>query len=326
MNHLLELLREATGRRLAEGDFVMHRNVGSIPAPSEDRPDHISTRGFNLQVLDARRRTTHYVKIRPRHNDRAKREASLLNRLGTDSRTAASVPASSILKTDQALILVLDFLQGPTLHHAAQRMKAVQLVPLLERTLDVAESIADVAQEGVGHDEGPGSLDLLESSAWARQTLSGTRLTSEQETRLEALLTGGGSVPIHLQHGDLTAWNVVLVQGRPVLLDFEAFGEGEVPLFDAWNLLRSIPDRSGHHVSPSAWWRGPLADAALSRASAFGFGKASTLATLAWFLTVQAATLMKRGVPEDYIRPCQQELEMVIDEGEATLLRSSPST
>ena len=113
----------------------------------------------------------------------------------------------------------------------------------------------------------------------------------------------------------------MLVRDSPVLLDFEAFGEGGVPLFDAWNLIRSIPDRAGHHVSPSAWWRGSLADAALSRASAFGFGEASTLATLAWFLTVQAATLMKRGVPEDYIRPCQQELEMVIDEGEAEVIR-----
>ncbi|HSM61075.1 MAG TPA: phosphotransferase [Longimicrobiales bacterium] len=316
MSALLDALAPAVGGRLERDRVALHRNAGPVPPPRGTPEDHVSTRGFNLQVLGTDGRTTHYVKCRHRASTRARREADAFVALGSDPRTKAHVPAATVVEVGDVLALVTGFQQGATLHASARRLGRERVRAVAEEVLRLSGEVAAVLSAGA-----PSSgADPLGEREAVRRALGGAGVGPDALERLErraAALPGLAASP---QHGDLTARNVLLVDGRPVLLDFEAFGETRMPLFDAWSLVRSLP-AGGRVERALPWWKRPVAGLVTRRAATLGLDRDGAVTLLAWFLASSATRLLHRDVPAAFVTPYLRELELALREGAATLGR-----
>lgn len=315
MSGLLDALAPAVGGRLTRDRVVLHRNAGPVPPPRGTPEDHVSNRGFNLQVLGTDGRTTHYVKCRHRASARARREADAFVALGSDPRTKTHVPAATVVEVGDVLALVTVFQHGATLYASARRLDRERVRAVAEEVLRLSGEVAAVLSARA---PATGETDPLGDRKAVRRALGGAGVGPDALERLErrtAALPGLGASP---QHGDLTSRNVLLVDGRAVLLDFEAFGETRTPLFDAWSLVRSLPAGGrGEHALP--WWKRPLAGLVTRRAATLGLDRDGAVTLLAWFLASSATRLLHRGVPAAFVTPYLRELELALREGAATL-------
>ncbi len=310
MNGLLERLRAHTRLPLNPDDVLVLRNVGGFGEAPEVAEDHVSTRGFNLLLLAPDGEPRHYVKCRRSGHPRALREAGILLALGTEPALAAHVPVAAQLDAGRVMALVMDYQPGADLQQALRHRDWNSRLELLRQVLGLAEAAAEV----VGRNNLAASPVTAADCDVTRLAALLPDLDPAGHARMQALLSQALALPARLQHGDLTARNVRLSQGRLVLLDFEAFGEIRLPLADAWNLVRNLPRSGSWSLHGRRWWQGPGLRLVEEQAEKLALGAAGLPATLVGYLAIMAAMLARRGVPRAFVRPYLDDLRAVLSD------------
>jgi serine/threonine protein kinase len=292
MHNILPLLSEATGLALGPTNTILLRNVGTSNHALVEGSDHATTRGFNLLLLDPGGQPRHYVKCRLSNSQRAIREADVYAHVSNDPELSAHVAGHSVHQSQGMQLLLCDFLRGQSLHSIIRKSPASARRALLHETLDVTESIAA----------------LIRSSGASFSTVDYEKLLSKcpniDNEAIDEALRRVTSLDCEYQHGDLSGANVLIVRDKPVLIDFEAYAEIKLPLFDAWSLVRSTSDAFGDEP----WWRGEGARFVHDYASKKGLSREDINATAVTFAAVMGAMICSRGVIESWWRSYFSEL------------------
>ena len=311
MNELLHALRDATGLPLKPREVVVQRNVGSRLGGMSARQDHISWRGFNLLLLDARGHPRFYAKCRPAGSPRAARERTIHLGLSQDAETAGMVAPAQFLEAGPVGVLLLGFIDAPALRatfqgRSLQHVREV-LADVLVRASRLAQQSTSISRSSMTM----GGGEPIEHRAGLRRWFEAAEADAQVKAELERclrVLEGLQCVP---QHGDLTVDNVLARQGRPVFLDLETPGEFDIPLRDAWSIVRSLP-AAMNPSSTGDWWRGPQVGVVMEIAGRSGLSAEEAWATLPVYLADYAGALVLRGVPAQFASSYLSETERVL--------------
>jgi hypothetical protein len=177
-------------------------------------------------------------------------------------------------------------------------------------------------------------VDLAAKAAWAFDAIPSSLLAAQKACVLRATIAAAGRVRCVPQHGDLWPMNVLGYEGRWLLLDFEAFGRIQVPLYDAFHLVRSCwamrqgwlaravqwLQRPAASRSPANWiacLRSPYADPyqqtlAWARAR-HSLTNTEAVGALAFYLIDVAARMYLRRLPMEYVEPYLSDLRALAD-------------
>lgn len=313
MNSLLRALRDATGLPLRPGEVVVQRNVGSCVGGTTDHEDHLSWRGFNLLLLDTRGVPVSYAKCRPSCSARAARERELHLRLARDEPVGGLLPAARELNVGEVGVLLLDFIDGPTLRAGLKGLAWREAKDRIAAVMGSAgRLVARAAELGLSDEAGDvqsGPRPWHGARHWLERAGAEPFLRAELQRCME-LVDDMCPVP---QHGDLTVDNILDARGRIVFLDLETVGECDIPLRDDWSMARSLPSPRDR-ARRQDWWHGEPAQAVLERARLCGMSLTQSWATLPVYLADYAGTLMARGVPAEFAIPYLSEAERVLRE------------
>jgi hypothetical protein len=245
-HRLLAPLRADTdpGLRRAWHRTLVFKNVGGIPAINRPRGDFPWNRGFDLFCLDEAGRPTHICKCREASNEIARGETELLEKICGEPDLAGLVPATRGVAEGGMQIQVSAYLAHRPYASVVARMSEEELLGSIGTILGGAQRISARANalRPVLARGGP-TLALDCEAAESLAYLRSHQLLSETVcTRLAELLAACGRMPRQPQHGDLWPGNVLEIAGTYRIIDFETYGRVQVPLFDAFHLLRSARD------------------------------------------------------------------------------------
>lgn len=312
MRELLATLSDATSVDLRPQDVVIQRNIGGWFRGVTDDEEHVSWRGFNLLLLGRDGRARFYAKCRPMECARAAAERRVHLGLASYDPVSSHVPRAMSLEWCGLGILIMEFVDGPTLRMACGAMSWQQRRPIM---IDVLELSAAMVRRA-------GELGLLRLNGHSgRHGVSGSvpsatefvsDLTAGQVDELERCIGTLEGLAPSPQHGDLTSGNVMISQGRILLLDLEGLGESTLPVRDAWSLVRSLPATAADRAGGRPWWLGEGAEIAVQFARSCELSREQALAALPVHLADYGANLARRGVPEDFLRPYRSELRRVL--------------
>lgn len=311
---LQRLVRDLDGGNPHWTGAVVMQNYGGIPLASGVRPGKDS--GFNLALLGAGQRPSHFARCRPPLQSAILAETELLARLAADPDIRPHLPRAAAGSTARIAAQLSIFIEGDRLTRLVRRAPPDRLARDIDEILVIAERIGAVADR-----DGRGDAVVLSEAC--RPLLEEVRragLESGRARALEAMLGKAGSVPALSQHGDLWPPNVLRHGETWVLLDFEHFGRLRVPLVDAVQLVRSTvalrwPGRGGWirglaATGPYAAFSRTLLGAARLR---HGLARPAALGCVAFALLEIVARFTSVGRPEADWVPALNELRSLSD-------------
>jgi tRNA A-37 threonylcarbamoyl transferase component Bud32 len=304
MSDLLDALRRKTGLPLQKDHVVLLRNVGTARGSEGIPDDHITSRGFNLLLMDARGVPRYYAKCRSVRNARHTREAEILQVLQADVTAGSHLPSAFVVDAEAIRAIVMGYLPGPDLEFSLSAMGWNARVKSLVEVLRLVDQ-ATCRIERMGLVGVPSSVEYKIDDD---DELLLRELTGDDRRILQESLNVAASLKPRLQHGDLTARNVRMKDGRPVVLDYEACGDSVLPLADAWNLVRNLPRSGRWGIGRPDWWNGPASAVVRAESERLGMTKKDLGATLVTCLWLSAKTLRHRGL--DW-RPYMRDLSSV---------------
>jgi hypothetical protein len=311
--------------RLTAGDgelpdwsrIILLQNLAGVPTTRQLTNTYIGSLGFNFMILGSDGRPSHFCKCRPLANARLRHELAVLTTLGADQRTRQTVPRTWGVKSEELQLLISEYIQGTSFDRSVVNLSAARWVDSMTEILDVesrvAKTVAHVLPERV-----EGSVSLREAASPCLSYLaSAGLLEADAVNALDQALRLGGRVEAHPQHGDLWPQNIVESRGSWWLLDFEAFGDVVVPLYDAWHLLRTCSDLRRHSArkqgsTPELWidrlaGRGDESAASWHTISVaareHGLDSKQIVAGLVFYVSHIATEFHKRGGPRWYWNP-----------------------
>jgi hypothetical protein len=210
------------------------------PIPTDHGSDDVTIGyGFNVLVVDANGLPTHFSKWRPT-NPGGPNPASLAARLSRSPDLAMIIPETRNIETSEISGQVSRYLHGELLEHFLRTMTTdemgVALVEILDAAGRVSESAAELEPSML---EGSPSLRFRDAAAWGLDTLCRAGVGEDSLSTLSAALIRAGDVRRVLQHGDIWMRNVLRVDDRWWILDFDSYGLIQVPLYDALHLART---------------------------------------------------------------------------------------
>jgi len=318
------LLRQ-DGRRqdLSWDDLVVHRNSAPLPSPFP-RDDTLWNRGFDFLVLEAGR-PAHFARCRSVDDTRAIRASTIRARLSEDPGLARLVPPTRFVLDGDWLVEISRYVRGTQFQHQVRRLGAGALAADARRILAANRLVATEIVTRIAtfqHDQS--ALDLRDTAQPALQFLGQAGLAPRRTAALEAALLAGGTVPPRAQHGDFWPANVLRgADGGFIVLDFEMFGEEQVPLFDVYHFLRSClmqrarPQRgrtlleilAGDRPDARTWRTLVQEEAARD-----GLSRRQALGAFAYYLVAMTATIRRRNGPESHWGPYWLCLETLADQ------------
>ena len=313
MQALVAALRTATSLDIRPEGVIIQRNVGGYFHGVTPDEEHISWRGFNLILLDRAGRPAFYAKCRPKSSVRAVAERRLLLGLASDPLASRTVPSTQELEWGGLGILLMKFIDGPTLKARFPGLDAGQRRAVFTGVLDLSASLVQRASE-IGLLARRDGCSAVESGmqdvvAWLRDFL-----TAQQAEELSRCIGIAGQMAPVPQHGDLTSGNVMMRGHEPVLIDLEGFGGSTLPFADAWSLARSLPRQVRRAGDRVAWWRGDLAALVIDQARQSLAGSREAWATLPVYVAQQAGLLSRRGVPAEFVVSIRSELQRLLQD------------
>lgn len=258
---LQRLVRELDGGNPHWTGAVVMQNYGGIPLAPGVRPGKES--GFNLALLGASHRPSHFARCRLPLQSAILAETELLARLAADPDIRPHLPRAAAGSTARIAAQLSVFIEGDRLTRLVRRASPDRLARDIGEILIIAERVGAVADRDARGDE----IVLPDASRPLLEEVRRAGLESERARALATMLATAGSVPAASQHGDLWPPNVLRHGATWVLLDFEHFGRLRVPLVDAVQLVRSTG--ALRWPGSGSWIRGLARtgpDAAFSRA------------------------------------------------------------
>lgn len=325
---LRRLLARFAATDAPEGALIL-KNHGRLP-PSRNQPgDHVWNRGFDLLLMDRAHRPRYFCKCRPASDPHFRRVAELHAVLSRDPELAGAFLRTTIVSDSLVLAEVTEYSAGPTFARLLSRRGLPIWHEGIGHILETATTVSRRATLILPHDLVPRvrlhmretveqRLPLLEGAGARRDAISGA---------LE-LLGERGDSPAVLQHGDLWPPNVLAhADGRWRLVDLEAFGRVQVPLFDVFHLLRTSTETFRHPTEPWVHWLfhdEPAPSRArsliLNHARQHRLTRWQALAALAYYTVELPAQLIERGAPPTDWRPYMDDLEAVARPEQRNLL------
>ena len=299
---------------------VMVQNAASIPATTIDNdPQSGVNRGFNLVVLNRRGEPAFYVKCRPAVVGGVGRESRILSALHGDPELSPIVPAVQSSTSVRMQVQVMPYLHGQSLSTLDDALGPAEWREASNGILLTAERIAQRAGARCPEDlPAAAAVSIADQGAVALEYLLNIGLSVDDAAALHAVTVTAGLVPQHFQHGDLWSANIIKVAAGWRILDFEQYGVIQVPLFDAFHLVRFAPGMRGAMLA-GRWVNAMLGEstpwAIMSRqviretAERHRLSEDVINGALAFYLPTMAASLRRRGNPSTVWAPVLLEAQ-----------------
>ena len=300
---LLTLLREVgITTRLEWSDVVTVYNYAPVPVAYRTS-DVGYNRGFNLVVLDGAT-PTHFVKCRPAHDATLIRESRIRATLSQQRTSGIAVGVVTVASSSRLSIQASPFLLGPHYGDVIQQMPSDDYVNSLAGVLggifDVASAALRNLPEFFQH---PPSLDLATVANESLSLVSDLASLSDGERlALTHAVVHAGAVAPRPQHGDFWWQNLILADGTLWAIDFDSYGESNVPLFDELTMLiTTLGLRCGSVTKALQHLESRHPEAVSCRAllrrcaAAQGVVNYQLNGLLVYYLTHMAATIYRRG-------------------------------
>jgi len=328
-------LLEQAGFDTAERGFwqrvVMVHNWGMLPAEQLHEGDVMATRGFNALVLDRSGVPTHFCKCRPPTKAWI-RQTALYARMSRVPALRRIIPRARDVSSRDLHMSITTYVPGRLLASRVPWMRRTTLGATLREILEQMETIAQYA-DAIDLEE-DSHVDLAANAAWAFDAIPSSLLAAEKAAVLRATVAAAGRLRRVPQHGDLWPMNVLRYDGRWLLLDFEIFGRIQVPLYDAFHLVRSCwamrqgwLQRTVHRMrNPAASRWAPNWIACLRSSSSdpyrhtlawararHGLTNTEAVGALAFYLIDVAARMYLRRLPMEYVEPYLRDLGVLAE-------------
>ncbi len=239
---IARLLAEAgVSTRVAWRDVIVLQNFAPAPPPAICHEVSWWHRGFNFVVLDGRA-PRYFCKCRAVGNVALERETRARAMLSRSRAGALSVPPARGATSERLAIQASPFLAGSNYGRIAPGQSREDFLDRARTILEGAAELADSARSGFLSAAGESASISFETAARDDLDFLEAHRLLEPEL-LEALAEGlreAGNAPARPQHGDLWWNNLLIADDRIWLIDFEAYGVFQVPLYDDLTLLSSL--------------------------------------------------------------------------------------
>jgi hypothetical protein len=331
-------LLERAGFDTSERGFwqrvVMIDNRGLLPAQRLDEGDVMMLRGFNALVLDRSGVPTHFCKCRPPTKDWI-RQTELCTRMSMEPALRHMIPSAWGVGSAEVHMAISTYVPGRLLESSVSWMRPAKLAAAL---VEILRSMETIALYGVIIDPdvfgGQTHIDLAAEAEWAFDVIPPSLVAHGQAEVLRDAIASAGKIRRALQHGDLWPRNILRNDGHWWLLDFDTFGRIQVPLYDAFHLVRSCwALRQGRRVTrwtlsparlpnPFPSWIHRLRTSSTidmeQRTLAWARARqeltnVEALGTLAFYLIDMAARMYRRQLRMQYVEPYLTDLSVLAE-------------
>jgi hypothetical protein len=299
---------------------IVVNSIGRIPPVSTSGGDFMWNRGFNVVLLGPKGVPRYFCKCRPAEDAILRRATVIREALLGDPCLRTVVPRTRGGSDDVVQVQLSDFIVGELFSRAVERLSLAGWEATLREVLATADLVSSRAATLLPEMAANGPIDL---SAACQPHLEYIEKVGVPRLQLEFLsrgLAAAGATPRTLQHGDLWSGNVLRAAGSWWLLDFEMFGQVQVPLYDVFHLVRSsVEERAPEASGDGATWSDRMArgDATaragrrvISWASArHGLNAQQIVGTLLYYAVDLAARIHHRGTPRSIWGPYFAEVD-----------------
>ena len=300
----MRLLREVgVDPRPEWKDLVLRENYAPIPQLVAATPTMEWHRGFNMVIL-SRGVPKHFVKCRPAGDAVLERESTLRMCLAGSRAHGLSVPSARVASSARIAVQVGPYLRGVHYGRIVTTQSAAAYLKTLRVILDGAAELSALARERRASALSPrGRIELLAEARASLDDAAGlAALEPPLRAALEGAVRGAGEVPALPQHADFWWQNVLYADGLFWAIDFDQFGEVQVPLYDDLTMICTTLD-----LRPPTALLGfdqLLGDAdearacralLAERAAAVGLTAAQVDGVLVYHLAHLASTVSRRG-------------------------------
>ena len=234
MNSEIAKLIASLGIEAASALLV--QNVGPIPPT----PGHWN-RGFKLVLLSSNGTPTHFCRCQPASATGLAEEAEIITALRSDEELAAVLPTVISGCNSRVRVFITNFVsRGDCIHRVSRAsvhawgMMARDVMRLSLRMGVRAPSLL----LGFNDRRPIAPLDPVAEQLRALDAVIERPLLDP----LRACLAESPPVPRSVQHGDLWAGNLLDLGEGWQMLDFELFGQIQVPLYDVCQFIRTSLD------------------------------------------------------------------------------------
>ncbi len=307
---------------------VLVRNRGSIPAPPEQPTRVPEDSGFDLLLLGPDFHPRFYCKCRPPADRKLEHETAVLETLSRDPEITGLVPRTRGFASKRIRVQLTDYVSGPLYLGVLPELDAGEWRRTLREVLDVGHRLSACCPPNWlpagNHDLRAGATggtkaSLAEESAPALAYLVRVGLLAESAEPLAGILRAAGDFVRRPQHGDFWPGNVVYGDAGWCVVDFEEYGRIAVPLYDAFQMIRTS-DTIRRDAGPEDLWLDRLRrndeEARASRqliqrlAEDEGLDSKQIVGVLVYHLLEVARSFHARRSPPDYWEPVVGDLRL----------------
>lgn len=283
-------------------DVLMLENYAPVPPLPTHKALHWQ-RGFNLAIL-VHGKPEYFVKCRPAHDPVLQRATATRSVLAGHRPGGVSVSDARFASSERISVQVARFLRGPSFGAGLRTEDAATLQHQIRNILRSHADLARLARQECEYLRAPTETISLEaaslgSCAYLRQH---DILDEQAAGTLAGVMSRSGSVTLLPQHGDFWFQNLLVVAGDVWVIDFEEYGQIQVPLFDDLTLvLATLARRAGgrteglrRFLAPDPEgqaWRQLIAE----RAAAERIEPSQMDGILIFYLTQMAEQIHRRG-------------------------------
>ena len=256
-NALLKLIADCDPageiHRWSWRDVLIVRNLGAIEAGSSRDSLYASSRGFNMLLLDHRGRPMRYCKCRHSDHARLRHENSILTTLGKDPELRQIIPPTRAGQVADLQVQVSVFVPGASYQSMLPSLRPRQWKRSMQDIAGVAYHLSRRARTLIPtYSRSPSDISLALAAADSLSHLASCHIPPSHIAALLECLESTPALPRIPQHGDLWAGNVIWFRGSWWILDFEMFGDAQVPMYDVYHLVRTslrLRDWRNAHIS-----------------------------------------------------------------------------
>jgi len=316
--------------------IVMVDNRGMLPIHWRDEADLMTLRGFNALVLDRRGVPTHYCKCRPPTREWI-RQTELCTRMSMEPELRHIMPPARGVGSVDVHMSISTYVPGRVLESTVSWMRPGKLGVALREILQAMETIS---RHGAIADpwffRGQTHVNLAAEAEWAFDAIPSPLLAPDQAAVVREAIAVAGTVRRVLQHGDLWPRNILRHDGHWWLVDFDTFGRTQVPMYDAFHLVRgSWALRQGRLQRVAPWTQSPVwlprqSPSWIERLCSstttnvdrrtlawacvrHGLTRVEAVGTLAFYLIDMAARMYRRRLRLQYIETYLADLSALAD-------------
>ena len=223
----------------------MVNNIGTVP-PNQDTPgDFVWNRGFSVVVVGRWGRPGYFCKCRVAGDARLQHEIETMNVLAADPELRSHVPPVRSERSDELQVHVTRYLGGMTLNgFLAHRFRSHRaMARTIDETVDVALKLSrrgTIVLDGLMR--GEHRIELAVEAEPIIRYLGSVGLAADDCAMIRRALRRVSPLPRQLQHGDWWPANLIRAGGSLWIVDFEHYGEVQVPMYDVFHLLRTCSD------------------------------------------------------------------------------------